>query len=243
VRRIFVPSWGVEDWQALLADPEVQWQTGFSAKALAYCWEEADGFPPSVRAAFAASAFPLFHKIDLLLALPEHKVPLPGGRRASQTDLFALGKSEDELISIAVEGKVAESFGEKVEDWIEQRAAEEERRGRTRAPSVGAQERLKYLCALVGLREDDVSDLRYQLLHRTASALIEARRFNARHALVLVHSFSQTDPPVWLDDFQEFASRLKCDGAAAGTLVFAGERDGIDLYLGWAKGEARFLTV
>jgi hypothetical protein len=243
MRRIFVPSRGVEDWQALLADPERHWRTGFSAKALAHCWEEADGFPPSVRAAFGASAFSLFHKIDLLLALPEHKVPLPGGRRASQTDLFALGRSEDELVSIAVEGKVMEAFGETVEDWIERRATEEERRGRTRAPSAGAQERLKYLSALVGLREDEVADMRYQLLHRTASALIEARRFNARHALMLVHSFSQHDPPIWLDDFIKFAERLKCEGAAAGSLAFVGQRNGIDLYLGWAKGEARFLTL
>ena len=241
--RIFVPATSADGWQALLADPQGQWRTGFSAKALAYCWQEADDFPPSVRAAFAASGFPLFRDIELLLALPEHKVPLPGGLRASQTDLFALGKTGDELVSIAVEGKVAESFGDLVEDWLEQRAAAEEKRGRPREPSAGAQERLKYLCAVVGLPENEASDLRYQLLHRTASALIEARRFNARHALMLVHSFSQADPPIWLDDFQTFADRLKCEGAGAGTLVFVGDQDGIDLYLGWAKGDARFLTV
>lgn len=140
-------------------------------------------------------------------------------------------------------GRWPESFGERVEDWLEQRAADEEKAGRRREPSAGAQERLKYLCTVVGLREDEASDLRYQLLHRTASALIEARRFNARHALMLVHSFSQTVPPICLDDFQTFADRLRCEGAAAGNIVFVGERDGIALYLGWAKGEARFLTL
>jgi hypothetical protein len=243
VGRIFVPAKSADDWQALLAEPQKQWKSGFSAKALAHCWQEADDFPSSVRAAFAASGFPLFQNVELLLALPEYKVPLPGGRRASQTDLFALGRSGDDLVSVAVEGKVAESFGERVEDWIEQRAAEEEKRGRPREPSAGAQERLKYLCEIVGLREEEVFDLRYQLLHRTASALIEARRFTARHALMLVHSFSQTDPADWLDDFQTFADRLKCEEAAGGRVVFVGDRDGIDLYLGWAKGEARFLTV
>jgi hypothetical protein len=243
VSRIFVPAKSADDWQALLADPQKHWRTGFSAKALAHCWQEADDFPPSVRAVFDASPVRLFHNIELVLALPEHKVSLPGGRRASQTDLFALGRSNEELVSIAVEGKVAESFGNRVEDWLEQRAAEEEKRGGAHEPSAGAQERLRYLCELVGLREEEVSDLRYQLIHRTASALIEARRFNARHALMLVHSFSQTDPPVWLDDFQTFADRLKCEGAAAGRLVSVGDRDGIDLYLGWAEGEARFLEV
>jgi len=243
VTRIFVPTKSADDWQALLAEPETQWKTGFSARALAYCWEEADGFPPSVRAAFLASRVPLFEVMELLLALPEHKVPLPGGQRATQTDLFALGKSGDDLVSIAVEGKVAESFGERVEDWLERRAADEEKKGRTRAPSAGAQERLTYLCGLLGLPEEDVSDLRYQLLHRTASALIEARRFSARNALMLVHSFSQTDPPVGFDDFETFARRLNCEDAATGTVVFVGERAGISLYLGWATGEARFLTT
>jgi hypothetical protein len=244
VTRIFVPSRGVEDWRIRLANPERQWQPGFSAKALACCWEEAKTtFPPSVRAAFAASRFPLFHKVELVLTLAEHTVPLPGRGRASQSDLFALGRSEDDLVSIAVEGKVAEVFDETIEVWLKRRAVDEEKRGRARVPSPGAQKRLRYLCEVVGLREEDVSDLRYQLIHRTASALIEARRFNARHALMLVHSFSQTKPPDCLEDFERFAERLQCEGAAAGTLAFVGPRDGIDLYLGWAKGDARFLTV
>lgn len=234
---------GADDWRALLADPEGQRRKGFSAKALAYCWEEADGFPSSVQSAFDKSDLPLFHKVALLLALPEHKVPLPGGTRASQTDLFALGKSETELISIAVEGKVAEPFGPTVAEWIEERAADEERRGRTHAPSAGAQERLHYLCELIGLHEDEVRDLRYQLLHRTASALIEAQRFNARHALMLVHSFSQSDPPESLHDFVLFAEKLKCEGVVVGTLAFVGPREGIDLYLGWAKGKKKYLEA
>ena len=241
--RMYVPARSVTDWQALLADPKGQWKTGFSAKALAYCWQEADDFPPSVRAVFEESLFPLFYDIELLLAIPEHKVPLPGGRRASQTDLFVLARSGNELISVAVEGKVDEPFDETVGDWLSRRAADEQKRGREPVPSTGARERLTYLCGLVGLPEAEVSGLRYQLLHRTASALIEARRFNARHALMLVHSFSQADPPMWLDDFKKFAGRLKCEGAAAGTLVCVGERDGIDLYLGWATGDQAFLDA
>jgi hypothetical protein len=243
MNRIYVPSRGVEDWQALLADPEKHWKTGYSAKALAYCWEKAEGFPTCVRATFDASDFPLFHQLELLLALPEHKVPLPGGRRASQTDLFALGKSGDELVSIAIEGKVSESFGPLVAEWLEERAAEEEKQRGVHEPSAGARERLAHLCTLSGLAEDEVSDLRYQLLHRAASSLIEAKRFNARHALMLVHSFSQSQPPASLGDFKRFAERLKCEGAGAGTIVFVGQRDGIDFYLGWAKGDQRFLTV
>ena len=41
--------------------------------------------------------------------------------------------------------------------------------------------------------------IRYQLLHRAASAMVEARRFNAAHAMMLVHSFSPSDE--WFDDY------------------------------------------
>lgn len=44
-------------------------------------------------------------------AFPEHQVPLLGGSRPSQTDLFVVAQSPGELVSIAVEGKVREPFG------------------------------------------------------------------------------------------------------------------------------------
>lgn len=243
MRRFYVPTRGPEDWKALLAEPDRQWRTGFSAKALAYSWNEADGFPPCVRAVFDDSPFPLFHGVEFLLGFPEHKVALPGGLRASQTDLFVLAKSGGELVSVAVEGKVDESFGDSVDVWLTRRAADEEKQGREPQPSEGARTRLTYLCDLLGLSEPDASDLPYQLLHRTASALIEAWRFNARQALMLVHSFSQADPPSRFDDYEKFASRLGCVNARSGTLDFVGRRAGLDLYLGWAKGVAKYLTV
>jgi len=41
--KIYIPTTKPEDWQSLLADPEKHWRKGYSAKALAYCWQEADG--------------------------------------------------------------------------------------------------------------------------------------------------------------------------------------------------------
>jgi hypothetical protein len=229
VNRIYVPACGVENWKALLADPEKQWRKGFSARALAHCWQKTDGFPSSVRAVFDASPFPLFHGIEMLLGFPEHKVPLPGGHRASQTDLFVLARSRGESVSIAVEGKVDESFGLLVREWFVR-------------PSAGKRERLNYLCRLLGLSQQEAQDLRYQLLHRTASALIEAWRFNARHALMLVHSFSRADPASGFDDYEKFGNHLGCVSASPDSLSFGGRRAGIDFYLGWVKGEAGHLT-
>ena len=38
-------------------------------------------------------------------------MPLPGGRRESQTDVFVLARRARGLVAIAVEGKVDEAFG------------------------------------------------------------------------------------------------------------------------------------
>lgn len=130
--RIFVPANEAGDWRPLLAKPDRHWRTGYSAKTLAHCWQEADGdFPESVRKVFKRSD-KLFQNIELLLAFPEYKTPLPGGRRASQSDIFILAKGNDQLVSIAVEGKVSESFGETVAEWL-------------RRDKGGKQERLAFL--------------------------------------------------------------------------------------------------
>ena len=58
---------------------------------------------------------------------------------------------------------------------------------------------MNYLCALLGLGELPHPQIRYQLLHRTASAIIEARRFKTDEAAMIVHSFSPSK--MWFDDF------------------------------------------
>jgi len=45
----------------------------------------------------------IFQGIEILAAFPEYKVPLLGGRRASQNDIFILAKGAGQLVSIMVE--------------------------------------------------------------------------------------------------------------------------------------------
>ena len=238
--RLVVPAQGVSSWRALLADPVRQWKSGYSAKALAHCWQEADGFPQSVRDVFAAFG-PPFETAELVLAIPEHRVALPGGSPASQTDLFVVARAGGELISIAVEGKVAEEFDATVGDWLARRAADQAKRGRAAEPSAQARKRLRFLCTLLDLDETEVADLRYQLLHRTVAALLEANRFAAPHALMLVHSFSDQD--AWLDDYERFAGQMGAVSAGANAVVRIGPRAGATLYLAWVRGEDRYARI
>ncbi len=110
--RVLVPAVSPEDWQRLLAEPDKHWRRGYSAHAIAHCWQEADGFPEEI--AGVLSRCPRFEKLELLIAIPEHQVPLPGGHRPSQNDVWALARGPHGLVSIAVEGKVSEPFGEPV---------------------------------------------------------------------------------------------------------------------------------
>ena len=133
----------------------------------------------------------------MLLALPEHETPLPGGTRASQTDLLVLARRPaGNQVVFAVEGKVAEPFGDHtVARW------------RTQSDSQGRKDRLAFLLGRLGLADDaSVGALRYQLLHRTVAALLEAERFGAPEAVMLVHSFSATAE--WRDDYVAFARAL-----------------------------------
>jgi hypothetical protein len=258
VAKILVPTQSADDWQRLLAEPDKHWRTGYSARALAHCWETAPDFPPSIRAVFNSSPFKLFHGIEMLLGIPERRVPLPGRGKASHSDLFVLAKSAGDLVSITVEGKVAESFDVLVSEWLlrgsapeavatEALGVEEElaasdvtRAPHQSGPSAGKLKRLTYLCQMLGVDEEAMLPLRYQLLHRTVSAVIEAERFNAPHALMLVHSFSPTCES--FVDYEGFATAL---GVAAepNAIAYVGGRAGVELYLGWATGEAEFLTV
>jgi hypothetical protein len=48
MNKFYIPTKGPLSWKELLADPEKQWRTGYSARSLAYCWEVAQGFSKSV---------------------------------------------------------------------------------------------------------------------------------------------------------------------------------------------------
>lgn len=226
MNRILVPTNGPEDWRLLLAEPRKHWRTGYSAKALAYSWEEANGFPETVKKVFRESGIALFKNVELLLAFPEYQVPLPGGSRPSQNDIFVLARSNDQLISITVEGKVSEPFGDTIAEW-------------RKDDSEGKRKRLKFLLKELELEDNkEINSIRYQLLHRTASAMVEAKKFGALNALMLVHSFSQSNER--FEDYSRFLGLFDLE-AKPDSLVFAKNIDEINLYFCWVKGNSKYL--
>jgi hypothetical protein len=207
-----------EDVRAYLADPDLHWREGYSAFELATSWIGAGGIPPRVASVLATTD--AYRDAEVVEGLFERQVDLRTPGRASQTDLLAFLRVADGYAVAAVEGKVAESFGPLVRDWN---------------VSSGKQRRLESLCELLGINPTDAGPLRYQLFHRTASAVFEAQRYGAERALMLVHSFSRDAAS--LKDFIVFANALGLDGAEADTVTSAREVGGVELQLAWVSDE------
>ena len=216
--KIFIPTVGPNDWQRLLADPEKQWKRGYSAMATALSWQAANGLPPEIAELLGGSP-------ELLLAIPEHKVALPGGRRESQCDVFALVRASDETIAIAIEAKVNEPFGPTVGEWMVN-------------ASKGKVERMHFICDLLGLNALPPDELRYQLFHRTAAAVLEAKRFKTDRAAMVVQSFSQEHR--WFEDFAAFAAMFGLQ-AEPGQALNYDLPSTMPLTLGWVVGSEAFL--
>lgn len=198
----------------------------FQVTATVPSWEAAGGLPPEIARIIRETPFFSGLVPKLLCAFPEYKVDLPGGRRPSQNDVFALVRVGDYTVSLAVEGKVEESFGPLVSEW-------------RKDASDGKKRRLKDLCERLGLEPEQLPPtLRYQLLHRTASAIIEASRFKTDAAAMVVQSFS--DMETSKGDFIRFVELLGGEVRETG-LTEIKLPDGRPLFVGWAEGDRAFL--
>jgi len=193
----------------------------------AAAWEDAgDALPKEISDALNSSGDEVLRDLKLLAAIPEWEVSLEGGETASHTDVLALARNEKGLCVIAVEAKVNEDFGPLIKEK------------RSNA-SAGQRRRLDYLHFLLGVPHfDDL--IRYQLLHRTASALLTARQFHAQTGVMLVHSFA--DKPNLRADFDAF-----CDALGAKRLspeVYVAPTFGNPcLYMAWCGGNRKYLDV
>jgi hypothetical protein len=115
--RILMSTTGPDDWQQFLAQPEKHWRAGYSAWALAHCWEASAGLPPEIERVLASAEPVDLRAVEPLIAIPEYAVALPGGKRSSMNDVFVLGRTPAGAVTMMVEGKVNESFGPLVTDW------------------------------------------------------------------------------------------------------------------------------
>lgn len=194
MKRILIPTRAPEDWKWLLAKPDLHWRPGRSAMACALSWESAaGGVPDRIRKVLNACGEDALAGLELLAAVPEWQVALPGGATTSNTDVMAFCSNPAGLCVIAVEAKVDESFGPLLG---EKRLGHDD----------GALTRIGFLHEMLQVAPLG-DDIRYQLLHRTASAILTARAFHAKTAVMLVQAFGT--PAHRRQDFDRFVDATR----------------------------------
>jgi hypothetical protein len=194
----------------------------------AACWEESSPkLPIEISKVLDASGDQSITSLELLAAMPEWEVELPGGDRPSQTDVLAVARNTHGLVIIGVEAKVDEPFGPTLGEKREN-------------ASSGQLERISYLERELGCTSSLHDSIRYQLLHRTVSAILTARAFHAKVGIMLVQSFSQTSR--WREDFEALAKAVNAQ-RIADDLYEVVTVAGIRLMIGWCTGDKRFLSA
>jgi hypothetical protein len=97
---------------------------------------------------------------------------------------------------------------------------------------------LKFLVQCLGLNEVPRGDVRYQLLHRAASALITGEQYRAVAAVLLIHSFSEG--LVGWSDYAAFTGLFGVK-AARGIVQRLTDKSTIPLFGAWVVGDCTFL--
>lgn len=194
------------------------WKPGRSAFEAAYSWWTAQDVPVEIRKVLSQD--PEFREITIEKAIFEKQTQLDNFRSPSQTDVLAVVRIPKGRAIVGVEAKVDESFGEFVKDWADGRESKQRR-------LEGLIDRLKLDPAIV-------PSLRYQLLHRCAAALIEAKEYEASECAVIVQSFSPKELIAGFNDFVAFSNALGAPITTPGVISKRIELDGIGFRLGWA---------
>lgn len=221
--RIVSASLGPAVWRAGLADPYLHWKRGNSAWELAVSWESqresASGLPLEVLKVLAAHE--AFQNPVLLVGVVEHRVNLDTSKTPSQNDIWCVLGTDSGHVSVAVEGKAGEDFDRRLGDWL-------------KSDGDGKERRLAFLCDVLGAASRPDLGLRYQLFHRAASAVLEAKRWRLPRALMLVQSFRESKT-AWSDysDFAQFLGLQVSRDSVNGPVTASG----VDLYIAWVNSQ------
>ena len=154
VPRLHVPMLAPTDVIPHLGRGAKHWRKGYSAHSLATTWFRHNGLPPAVKGLL--DRHERFRGADLVDAILERKTDLRDGVPGrSQTDLLAILGVGRSLAIVAVEGKVGETFGPLVSEWL------------TESPN--RRKRLTALAGVLGATGREISSLECHRTTRKAS--------------------------------------------------------------------------
>jgi hypothetical protein len=224
-----------------LGKQELHWKKGRSAYELSTLWMNAGGIPPTVKSVLDQAQE--WRDAELVHGIFENQTKLPGRGNPSQTDLLAIAALPEGRNGIlGVEGKVDEPFGTLVSEWLlaaSDKVADNVDQAAAARSRDNKKSRLEALCATLRINPDIAGNLHYQLIHRSWSALSEAKRFDCRHAVMLVHSFDvpfdSSSMPACFDDFARFSAAIGLPVSKPQSVSEVKVVDGIKFRLAWVS--------
>lgn len=187
---------GADGWRNLVADPPRHWKDNRTAHRLAESWEASAPLPPSeIRAAWASTPFEDF---EPTIAIPAYEVEMPGGWHPARNDLLIAGPIGREFGIVMVQAKLSNTLGPHIDEVLHN-------------PLPGKLRRIGFLKQVLALPDPLPESTCYNLLDRTASPLIEAKRLQARYAAMIITAFGPLDG--CHDEYRHFAGLFGVTGA------------------------------
>ncbi|AFM14217.1 DUF6946 family protein [Turneriella parva] len=212
----------IEDWIEVVS--RRHYKPGHSAYECAHRWQNIGArFPVEIEAILRESKNRLLGALEIKQIYAEYPVWLDTHTTPSKNDLmiFAEGPGNRKVV-LAVEAKCDETFAQPVDTWIRTADKPGPRHQRklfkkASGPVERKVRRLDFLNTILSTSISPDSTLRYQLLHRTASAILTARQTYAEAAVVLIQAF--TDSERNFQDFQAFCDLLRFPGVAKDAVI------------------------
>ncbi|WP_435051295.1 DUF6946 family protein [Desulfosalsimonas propionicica] len=167
---------------------DYQWKEGRSAMELAKAWfpDDAPAVPPEIENILLSK--PRLEDLQLIEAVPELVTGLPERGEGRNHDLWIIGRTRLEQVTICIEAKADEPFGnDTVSGYRNRQCRRREQGEHTKAP-----ERIDALLEMVGGELSNWGEVRYQLLAGFCGTILQAKKDLSELAVFIVHEF-QTD--------------------------------------------------
>lgn len=201
----------IEDWVEVVT--RRHYKPGHSAYECAHKWKAVKSkIPEPIASVLQKSRQPLLIDLEICQIQAEYAVYLDVHKSPSKNDLLVFCECQRrQKVVIAVEAKCDESFAQPICDWIctadlPNPPSQREMFKQEKQPVERKLRRLAFLNEVLSQNFGSDSSIRYQLLHRFASAILTARQTFACAGVMLIEAFTQSDRN--FKDFQDFCVEL-----------------------------------
>ena len=204
----------VDEWTRPKED--YQWKEGRSAMELAKAWFRSGKLAPPAELVSLLQSSKELQGLMLEKGIPEHVTPLPVRGEGRNHDLWLIGEAGGQKITICVEAKADEPFGN---DTVKAYRAAGLQKRKEEKPT-GVPERIEKLLALVSGATEPWDSIRYQLLTAITGTALQAKSDGAAMAVFVVHEFhtSSTVKDKVEQNAKDFDQFIKALGCKAGSI-------------------------